>query len=94
MVLVAVIQKGQLEQQVNEYLEELEFLAETAGAVTIKKFIQKLDHPDSRTFVGKGKLQEIKDFTLQKKTDIVIFDDDFTIQKTIIQGKVVYDNEG
>jgi GTP-binding protein HflX len=75
---VAVIQKGQLEQQVNEYLEELEFLAETAGAVTVKKFIQKLDHPDSRTFVGKGKLQEIKDFTLRKKVDIVIFDDELT----------------
>ena len=78
MVLVAVIQKGQLEQQVNEYLEELEFLAETAGAVTVRKFIQKLDHPDSRTFVGKGKLQEIKDFTLRKKVDIVIFDDELT----------------
>lgn len=78
VVLVAVIEKGQQEQEVNEYLEELEFLAETAGAVTIKKFIQKLDHPDSRTFVGKGKLQEIKDFTLQKKTDIVIFDDELT----------------
>ena len=78
VVLVAVIQKGQLEQQVNEYLEELEFLAETAGAVTVRKFIQKLDHPDSRTFVGKGKLQEIKDFTLRKKVDIVIFDDELT----------------
>ncbi|HZW64141.1 MAG TPA: GTPase HflX [Hanamia sp.] len=78
VVLVAVIQKGQLEQQVNEYLEELEFLAETAGAVTVKKFIQKLDHPASRTFVGKGKLQEIKDFTLRKKVDIVIFDDELT----------------
>ncbi|MGN6339875.1 MAG: GTPase HflX [Ginsengibacter sp.] len=78
VVLVAVIQKGQLEQQVNEYLEELEFLAETAGAVTVKKFIQKLDHPDSRTFVGKGKLQEIKDFTFRKKVDIVIFDDELT----------------
>lgn len=78
VVLVAVIQKGQLEQQVNEYLAELEFLAETAGAVTVKKFIQKLDHPDSRTFVGKGKLQEIKDFTLRKKVDIVIFDDELT----------------
>ncbi len=78
VVLVAVIQKGQLEQQVNEYLEELEFLAETAGAVTVKKFIQKLDHPDSRTFVGKGKLQEIKDFTFRKKVDIIIFDDELT----------------
>ena len=48
------------EQQVLEYLDELQFLAETAGAVTVKKFYQKLAHPDSKTFVGKGKLQEIK----------------------------------
>ena len=58
-VLVGVVQKDQTEQQVQEYLDELAFLAETAGAATVKKFIQKLPHPDSRTFVGKGKLQEI-----------------------------------
>ena len=77
-VLVAVIQKGQTEQQVNEYLQELKFLAETAGARTLKTFTQKLDHPDSRTFVGKGKLEEIKSFTLRKSTDIIIFDDELT----------------
>ena len=61
-VLVSVIQNGQTEHLVKEYLEELKFLAETAGAVTIKTFTQKLDHPDSRTFVGKGKLEEIKNY--------------------------------
>ncbi len=78
MVLVAVIQNGQQEREVKEYLEELQFLAETAGGVTIKTFIQKLNHPDSRTFVGKGKLQEIKNFTSGKQVDLVIFDDELT----------------
>ncbi len=78
VILVAVIQKGQLESEVREYLDELKFLAETAGGVTIKTFTQRLDHPDSRTFVGKGKLQEIKDFTQRKWVDLVIFDDELT----------------
>ena len=78
VVLVAVIQNGQQEQEVIEYLAELQFLAETAGAKTVKTFTQKLAHPDSRTFVGKGKLQEIKDFTLRKQVDLLIFDDELT----------------
>ena len=77
-VLVALIQDGQTEQLVNEYLSELEFLAETAGAVTVKTFTQKLFHPDSRTFVGKGKLEEIKKFGQRKKVDLIIFDDELT----------------
>ena len=63
---------------VNEYLTELAFLAETAGAVTIKNFIQKLPHPDSKTFVGKGKLEEIKQFVIAKGVSLVIFDDELT----------------
>jgi GTP-binding protein HflX len=59
-------------------LEELKFLAETAGAETVKTFMQKLDHPDSRTFVGKGKLEEIKNFTQRKHVDLLIFDDELT----------------
>lgn len=78
VILVALVQKGQLEAEIKEYLDELEFLAETAGGVTIKTFTQKLDHPDSRTFVGKGKLEEIKDFTQRKSVDLVIFDDELT----------------
>jgi len=77
-VLVSVIPNGQTEHQVKEYLEELKFLAETAGAETVKTFMQKLDHPDSRTFVGKGKLEEIKEFTKRKPVDLVIFDDELT----------------
>ena len=59
-VLVGVVHKEQKEQEVMEYLDELAFLAETAGAVSVKKFIQKLPHPDTRTYGGKGKLEEIK----------------------------------
>jgi len=58
--LVGLIQKEQTEEQLTEYLDELAFLAETAGAVAIKRFSQKLPHPDKRSFIGKGKLEEIK----------------------------------
>ncbi len=77
-VLVGVIQKDNTEEQVNEYLDELAFLAETAGAITIKKFKQRLPHPDSRTFVGKGKLEEIKQYVIAKDIDLVVFDDELT----------------
>lgn len=64
---------------VNEYLDELAFLAETAGALAVKRFTQKLPHPDSKTFVGKGKLEEIRKFiALRGNISIVIFDDELT----------------
>lgn len=75
-VLVGVVHKDQREQEVWEYLGELAFLAETAGAVTVKKFIQKLPHPDTRTYVGKGKLEEIKNYIASKDIDVLIFDDE------------------
>jgi len=78
-LLVGVVQQGQTETQINEYLEELAFLAETASVSVQKKFIQKLTHPDSRTFVGKGKLEEIKQYILRKgNISLVIFDDELT----------------
>lgn len=77
-VLVGMVQKDQTETQLQEYLDELAFLAETAGAVTIKRFTQKLPHPDSRTFVGKGKLEEIAAYVKLKDIQIVIFDDELT----------------
>jgi GTP-binding protein HflX len=78
-ILVGLVYKEQTEVQLNEYLDELTFLAETAGVKTVKRFIQKLPHPDSKTFVGKGKLEEIKQY-IQKKGNInlVIFDDELT----------------
>ncbi len=77
-VLVAVMQQDQTEQQVNEYLDELAFLAETAGAKTVRKFVQKLAHPDSKTFIGKGKLEEIKSYVQGKDIRVVIFDDELS----------------
>jgi GTP-binding protein HflX len=77
-VLVGVILKDQTAEQAEEYLDELAFLSETAGAKTVKRFTQKLAHPDSRTFVGKGKLEEIKDYLNGKNITLVIFDDELT----------------
>src|SRR6478735_4270492 len=77
-VLVGLVHKDQTEPQVQEYLDELAFLAETAGAVTVKRFTQKLQHPDSKTFVGKGKLEEIKDYCQQKNVRVLIFDDELS----------------
>src|SRR6187431_1088493 len=77
-VLVGLIHKDQTETQVQEYLDELAFLAETAGAVTVKRFTQKLLHPDSKTFVGKGKLEEIKNYCEQKNVRVLIFDDELS----------------
>ncbi len=84
-VLVGLVSQGQTEAKVQEYLDELEFLALTAGAVTVKRYIQKLPHPDSRTFIGKGKLEEIREY-IEKHEDInmVIFDDDLSGKQTNI----------
>ena len=75
-VLVGLVHKDQTEVQLQEYLDELAFLAETAGAITIKRFTQKLPHPDTKTFIGKGKLEEIKKYIEGKDVRIVIFDDE------------------
>ena len=77
-VLVGLVHKDQTETQVQEYLDELAFLAETAGAVAVKRFTQKLPHPDSKTFVGKGKLEEIKNYCQEKDIRVVIFDDELS----------------
>jgi GTPase len=77
-VLVGLIQKEVTPDQVREYLDELSFLAETAGAIAIERFTQRLPHPDSRTFVGKGKLEEIKQYVASRDINVVIFDDELT----------------
>ena len=77
-VLIGLVQKNQTEVQVKEYLAELAFLAETAGAIAVKVFFQKLAHADSKTFVGKGKLEEIKDYVWEKEIQLAIFDDELT----------------
>lgn len=77
-VLVGVGLKDQKDHLLREYLEELAFLATTAGAVTVKTFTQKLSHPDSKTYVGKGKLEEIRDWAAGKDIRVLIFDDELT----------------
>ncbi|MBM6961834.1 GTPase HflX [Bacteroides caecigallinarum] len=86
-VLVGLITQNQNERKTNEYLDELAFLAETAGAEVVTRFTQKLDTPNSVTYVGKGKLQEIKDYLLQMNEDeeteigMVIFDDELSAKQ-------------
>jgi GTP-binding protein HflX len=89
-ILAGMIQKEQTEQQVNEYLDELSFLAETAGAKTVKRYLQKMQHPDSKTFLGKGKLEEIKQYIqLKGNISLVIFDDELTGSQIINIEKIL-----
>ena len=78
VVLVGIINKDQSEQQVSEYLEELAFLSETAGGEPVKKFTQKLEVPNSRTFVGPGKLDEIIEYIKVNEINTLIFDDELS----------------
>lgn len=80
-VLVGLINDRQDEARVKEYLDELAFLADTAGAVAVKVFTQRLDYANPRTFVGKGKLEEIAAFVEQNEIGMVIFDDDLTTKQ-------------
>lgn len=77
-VLVGIITGSQKEDQVNEYLDELAFLAETAGATTVRKFTQKIDIQNPRTYIGSGKLEEIRQFILAHEITLVIFDDELS----------------
>ena len=80
-VLVGLVTPRQSELKANEYLADLAFLADTAGAETVRTFLQKLDYPNPRTFVGKGKLDEIKTFIDDNDIAMVIFDDDLTVKQ-------------
>ncbi|SDK70392.1 GTP-binding protein HflX [Catalinimonas alkaloidigena] len=77
-VLVAIVRQGQSDEQAQEYLDELAFLASTSGVITKESFTQRLQKPDHRTFVGKGKLEEIVAYVKAYEIDMVIFDDDLT----------------
>ena len=97
-VLVGLVTDARNERQVKEYLDELAFLSETAGAKAVKRFTQKMDVPNQATFVGKGKLQEIKEYVDEHETGLVIFDDDLSarqlrnIEKTL--GVKILDRTG
>lgn len=77
-VVVSVIPQGTDERRINENLDELEFLAETAGAISVKRFTQRLDKANSRTYVGSGRLEDIKAFINENEIKLVIFDDELT----------------
>ncbi len=80
-VLVGLITPQQSEEKANEYLDELAFLADTAGAVTERRFLQRMNQADSRTFVGKGKLEEIRQYVEDNDIGMAIFDDDLTAKQ-------------
>jgi len=77
-VLIGLIQKDDTEEKVAEYMEELAFLSETAGLVPLKRFTQKLSKPDTRTFLGSGKVNEIDEYIKANNIDVVVFDDDLS----------------
>lgn len=76
--MVGLVNRSQDEEKITEYLDELEFLADTAGAKILKRYTQRLEHPDARTFIGSGKLNDIKAYVKEHAVDIVIFDDELT----------------
>jgi GTPase len=77
-VIIGLISVNQNEKQTLEYLDELEFLTQTSGALTMKRFVQRLANPHPATFVGKGKINEIKEYIQENEIDIAIFDDDLS----------------
>jgi GTP-binding protein HflX len=77
-VLIGLVYSKQDETQVNEYLDELAFLVETAGAEPLKRFYQKLDKPDSKTFLGSGKLNEVSNFIKENQINLAVFDDELS----------------
>ena len=94
-ILIGLITPKLTQDQVDEYLEELSFLAKTAGVTPVKRFTQKLPNPDNTTFLGKGKINEVKEYVKDEKIDVVIFDDDLTpsqlknIQKIFLKTKIL-----
>lgn len=82
-ILVGLVNDVQNEQKSKEYLDELAFLADTAGAETVRVFTQKLDYPNPRTFVGKGKLDEIRQYVEDNDIGMAIFDDDLTSKQVV-----------
>jgi len=77
-VVVGVVAGREKEERVSEYLNELTFLVDTAGGTTLKRFMQRLPYPDPRTFVGIGKLEEIREFVTENQVDMVVFDDELS----------------
>ncbi len=77
-ILIGLVKNRADAERINDYLDELAFLVDTAGGVTVKRFVQRIDSPDQRTFVGAGKLNEIKAFVTEEQIDIAVFDDELS----------------
>lgn len=77
-VLIGLIHDGQDEEKVKEYLDELEFLATTADIFSDKQYVQRLDTPDRRTYIGSGKLEQVKEYVVDNEVDLIIFDDELS----------------
>lgn len=77
-VLVGIINDSQNEEKLNEFLEELEFLSLTAGGKVVKKFTQKINTPNPKTFIGKGKIEEIQKYVKNNDVSVVVFDDELS----------------
>ena len=75
-ILIGVITPEQNKNQAEEYLEELAFLAKTAGAIPIKKITQKLSVPNNKTFIGKGKIEEVKQLAKEAEVELIIFENE------------------
>ena len=94
-ILIGLITPDLKVEQVYEYLDELSFLAKTAGAIPIRNFTQKLKHPDNKTFLGKGKIEEVRKYVEEECIDIIIFDDELTpsqirnIEKIFLECKIL-----
>ena len=94
-ILIGLITPDLKAEQVYEYLDELSFLAKTAGAIPIRNFTQKLKHPDNKTFLGKGKIEEVRKYVEEECIDIIIFDDELTpsqirnIEKIFLECKIL-----
>jgi GTP-binding protein HflX len=94
-ILIGLITPDLKAEQVYEYLDELSFLAKTAGALPIRNFTQKLKHPDNKTFLGKGKIEEVRKYVEEECIDIIIFDDELTpsqirnIEKIFLECKIL-----
>ncbi|NTV83962.1 MAG: GTPase HflX, partial [Bacteroidales bacterium] len=77
-ILIGLVRNKADAERINDYLDELAFLVDTAGGITVKRFIQRIDNPDQRTFIGSGKLMEIKAYVQEENIDIAIFDDELS----------------
>ncbi|MCK5338803.1 MAG: GTPase HflX, partial [Bacteroidales bacterium] len=78
VVLIGIIGKQDDRRSVSEHIRELAFLVDTAGGIPVKTFQQSMDHPDPRTFVGSGKLEEIRQYVNENAVDIAVFDDELS----------------